>query len=390
MGFAQETVKAVANTGVALTNRVTTLAPRVVEGAEHSLGHNAAVAVSSALPNTFAEVVGFGLTAAINASFSQASYNKHRRHIIKFYSDEFSAKLGKSSKELNKKDLDALARGDEAQGVEANRTVAQEIAKAKRKRNLGIGLAVIATLGTFMLLHPVMTALSVETAFQALAAGAGVGKILAEAVVGVAIFHLIKDPLHWVADKIFGAEPETAHDRIVSIQKDHALGKEITKERILSVFIAVDPELDKSIEASYGRRFDLMPTADQRYLVKEAERVIPLDTIAAALNAGKMNPTELAFTVDGQVSGFIPELKQPEQPGFFARIKQKLFGGGKKTEYTSIVPRQEHSAPLAPAEEVPQPSHVDRLGYRKANVDMGHVERIEQARAAENPLLAQR
>jgi len=393
MKLFQDSVSTVAQAGSAAINAVRSVAPRAVEGVEHSVAHHAAtaasssipaVALSSAMPVTWAQIGGFSLTAAINASFSQHHYNKTRKQILKTYADEFSTKLGKSPDKLGKADLDLIAKGDDLQGLEGNRTVTQAIDKAKRQRNLGIGLAIVATLGTFSLL----TAIMASTAIASVFAGAAVAKIAAEAIVGVSIYHAIKDPLHWIGDKIFGVEKKTAHDRIVSMKKDHEMGREITKERILSVFIAVDPELEKQITKQYGRPYDDLSTAAQRSLVKHAESIVPLETIALAINGGKMNPTELAFTADGQMSGFIPEMKQPEKPNLFARIKSKVFGG-KKNE---PVKPQEMQAPTQAIETAIEESvsrHVERLGYRKPKVDMGHAERIEQSRV-ETSLLAQR
>ena len=69
-------------------------------------------------------LMGIGLTTALSAGITQVHYRRERDEIRELYREELAEKLGKRPKDVTDKDLDILAKGDSARGIEPNRTLA--------------------------------------------------------------------------------------------------------------------------------------------------------------------------------------------------------------------------------------------------------------------------
>ncbi len=359
---------------------------------EHAAGHGSAEvsghgigkwlsekigAMLTAGKDHIATIAGIGLMAGVNAALTQGEYNKKRRELIEIYKDELSTTLGKEAGKLKHKEVRKLAEGDAEKGIEGNRTLAGALDKLRRQRNLSIALAVIATVASMSLLTPLL---------PALAPGVGLMMHAGYGLIGLLTYNAIKMPLHWVGDKIFGVEKETAHDRITALQKERDAGKFITREQVFSVFASATPELSEMIGRKYGSEYDELSVAKRQHIAADIGRMIKIDQITDAINHGKMDATELAFTVEGQASGFDPnQISMPIKKGFFTRIKDAILGRTQEEKVPAVtLPAMPHYAD-APS----QPSFVKKLGMTKAATNLGHVERLEQSRA-EASLLQQR
>lgn len=329
-------------------------------------------------------VIGLGMMSAINASLAYAEYNSERREILDTYRDELSAKLGKDRRKLRYKDIDRVAEGSMEQGVESNHTLNQALQKARSYRNLNVGLSIFASLGSFAL---------ISIAFPPAAPGAaiiahGAAEVITQAAIGLITYLSIKAPLKWIGEKVLGLDRETTHDRIVSLERDRARGRFITREQVLSVFVSANEELDTMIRKTHGKQFDKLKLAEQQQIAAEFGKLIGLDQLTDAINHRQMKASELAFTVEGQVSGFVRAEDEPQAKGWFGALKEKLFGASP--------PPREYAAPQTPfsmpqyADDPPSRSFVERLARKPAEAGVSHVERLEQSRAGEPSLLQQR
>ena len=82
----------------------------------------------------------------------------------------------------------------------------------------------------------------------------------------------------------------------------------------MSVFAAANPELGRYIVAEYGKHFDDLTLADKQQATNILGRFMPIDRLVLDINSGKVNVSELAFAVEGQISGVNHDTFIPEKP----------------------------------------------------------------------------
>lgn len=355
-----------------LVQRATNTGTHVIahEGLGHQIGGMGGIAAAfSSYP---AALLTLGTTAAVSTVLMQMEYNQERKAIRRLYENELSAKLGKSRGALRHKDLDALARGD-GENLHSNRTIAEALKSARKKRNFGVGIAVIASLGSLTLMGIAFgpAGLAGHGIAHAVVEGLSWGAWIAQGAIGFFTYQAIKAPLRWISNTFFGLEKETAHDHIIAIHRDRAKGRFITREQVFSVFACANEELGAMIKAQYGKEYDKLPLAVKQVVAISIGRMIALDKITDAINQGRMNPTELAFTAQGEASGFDPSLERHSK-GLIGRIRDRLLNHKPGT-----AAHQAMETPVMPvySNEAPQVSFVERLN---------------QSRAAEASLLQQR
>ena len=374
------------------------VAHSVAEPVKHVAGHESAHVVSKGLTEgvrgaftglgpSAGTIIGLGLTSGVVAAITQGEYNAKRREIIAVYKDELSAKLGKPHQKIKHKDVKEFAEGNVEKGLEGNRTIAQALSKARKERNIGIATSVLASMvsyGVLSLAFPGFVGATAAAVGVELAAH-GIGHMIAQGVAGFLMYTAVRKPLNWVGQKMFKVGKATAHERIAEMQKDRDAGKTITRDRVFDIFVCVDHELDHMVKKAHGRHFHRLPTEKQEEIMDSIGKMIRLNEITAAINNRQMDPTELAFAVDGQESGYKPGLhmEQPQRTGVLATIKRLLFGKDKQAapESSPVI--------VAAAVQASEPTPLTERQERKPAADMSHVERLERQRA-ENSLLLQR
>ena len=240
---------------------------------------------------TLPVITTLGLTAAVSAGLTQMDYRYKRNAIKQLYKEELAIKLKKPVNELTDQDLEMLARGDSLRGIGGNRVIAEEIDHSKKERNFGIFLSFVASLASLAAVAYFPIPMP-----ESLLAGAApfIEKAVAFVVHGiqaVIAYHLAKTPLHWVADKLFGLDKETTHDRIESLSRDREAGKIISPEQVLSVFASAYPQLDRFIAAEYGQNFDKLPLAVKQQAVVEIGKlsIASLSQVTSPYNARRID-----------------------------------------------------------------------------------------------------
>jgi len=208
------------------------------------------------------------------------------------------------------------------------------------------------------------------------------------AVIGMLAYKAIEEPVHWIADKMFGLDDKTVNDTIIGIERDREAGKAISREQVLSAFVAANPELDKLIVANYGKHFDDLDLATKQRATNDINQMIPLDRLTQDINAGRVHATELAFAVHGQASGVYHADGDREEHRH--GIKKFLHNVGEKINHSKLGNEAEHIAAshLAPdqfvtsaaMEQAPQKGFVERLKLAKKSRDGSYAEHIEQSR----------
>lgn len=279
--------------------------------------------IAGAIGGSIVGLVGLGLAAAVSASFTQMDYIHKKNNLTDFYRGDLAAKLGKEPGKVTVQDLEAEA--------ENNRTLKEELNRARRQRNFGVPLAAVATLASFAL---VMVALPALVAAAGLPALAGIGGFLVKAVVSVAGYYAVKTPLQSWGDKKFGLSDETPNDRIAELHRAHGRGEAVTPQQVLGVFAKANASIDALVVERTGKPYDQLNAPEQQQAVQALSDTLPLGEIAQGLNTGRIRATQLAFAAEGEfpatpptgqaMDGDGPAIAQEAGTHFRGRLEAKV------------------------------------------------------------------
>jgi hypothetical protein len=358
------------------------------------IANQAGSLIAGLSPGTIAGLTTIGLSAAVSAGLTQMDYIHKRDNLKDLYKEELASKLRKTVDKVTTDDLDTLAK--------ENNTIAAQLQKTRKQRNFGVGLSFMASMAALsvmaFLVTPLLPVLGLATVSAATGAivmpavgtGAWFGAMGVGALSTLLTYNAVKAPLHAIADKIFGLEYKTTHDHITAVKLDREAGKVISREQVLSVFAAANRQVDGFIAAEYGNRFDKLSLEEKQRATQNLSKLIPLDKLTNDINSGKVNVTELAFAVEGQISGVGNgrDALAPKQSGLFssmwAGIKNTV---GIKSSPANVgagasVQASASSAVLVDAgNERPARGFVERLGRSKREQTLSHVDQLERARA---------
>jgi hypothetical protein len=331
----------------------------------------------------FATLATLGMGASISAALTQMEFRHKKKKIIKLFGEELSAKFDKPVDALSDRDLTDIALGNTKKGIEKNGTIAEELKKSTRQRNWGVVFSVAATLAS---LAVVLSIVQLPTSIEHIP----FADFVIKGAAGLLTYNAVKQPLHWLGEKLFNLDEDTTHDRILSMQHDREAGRQITREQILSVYASANRQLDRAVMREYGDHYDELTIEDKQKAAVELGKLIPLDNLADAVNTGKINVTELAFTVEGQMSGVEIKPGSDEMPRQKASIIDALLskirsamGRGEEPAVIEVVevpgagPAGE-SATVAVAYSNPPSNFVERMGLAPVEPALGHVKQLEQ------------
>jgi hypothetical protein len=374
-------------------------------------------------------MVVMGVLGVISAVVAQMDYRHGIRKMRELYKYEIAHQLDKPAKEVTDEDLYTLAEGNKEKGIEPNNVLAKEISQKRTDRIISIALSAGASMATFGMMAMVGS-LAVATLPVAapiagalglsVAAVAPVVGLIAETLIGIGLYNLIKEPMHWAARKAFKLDENTTHDRIERLNNTLALGKSVSQEQVLDVFISADKNLDNYITQQYGKTYDRMNSVEKKVVAADLAQQVPLADLTERINKGQYDVGELAFAAEGKSSGFkIPSQmddsvqKQSllgaiwsELKLAYADIKSALGFKNKPVQAQQAGDVQQNAAnvreqassqsqaqaaePWHPAQEQSgKKSFQERYaaGSGRGN-SLGNVERLEKARA-ENPSMGQ-
>jgi hypothetical protein len=252
---------------------------------------------------------GSATAAAAGVIVSQMEYNGKKADIAELYKKELAAQLGKSEQAITSGDLETVA--------QKNRTLAEELVKAKKQRNLNIGVISVATLVSVGLATAIITGLGIGVT-------AGFWPFMAAAAITTLAYMVIKEPLKKIGEKIVGIGQKTTGERIEEIQKEHENGKVISRERVFSVFVQANPQLDQFIQEHYGKKYNKLKVAQKLEITEAIGSQLGVAKITDDINKGRIQATELAFAVDGVQSGVAESIGDEPKKGVMGTIKKEL------------------------------------------------------------------
>lgn len=306
----------------------------------------------------------------------------HRKDNIKeMYKEELAARLKKPVNKVTRDDLEILAK--------ENKVLGEEMAQIKKQRTFGIGISFVASLAAAALvtfaLPAVVGIITTGTVAGCMAAGTaalssmGHGALIVKGLTAIVGYNAVKAPLHHAADAKFNLDYATTHDHIMALKKERMQGRAITAEQVMGVYVASNHELGQMIQREFGAPYDKLPQEKKQKVVAELSKFIPLEKMTQDINAGIINSTELAFAVDGQISGV-----QFGRPTEQKNAVEKFIDGCKKA-FSPFKQQDVSGADIAAAakahEHKRHEEHANGQGQGKGRdprqAKMTHVERLE-------------
>ncbi len=252
-----------------------------------------------------------GLATATYLHSDRANYLKTR--VKNAYKLEIAATLGIDPKAVTLEDMLRVAEGDKEAGVTANPVLQEQLQRIDKHKFLSditsataIGIAMVSFLailgggfehileGWKGLLEPLASNLPVSN--QA---------VFAAGTLASGISFASDYAIHKAGMGIMGLNERTTYDMVQNLKRLRRVGKTITPEQVLEVFVSRDPALAKAIqdtfEAPYGaltqeQRISVLAVYDKKHLITN---------MVAKINAGRLSPNELSFVAAGQHSGVV-------------------------------------------------------------------------------------
>lgn len=347
-----------------------------------------------------AGLAGVAIMVGLSVGLSQVDHIHRRRRLRDTYRKEIAAGMGKSEAQVSDADLDAVAYGDPQRGVVGNGAIRQAVEHSDLHRRVGTGLSIVSSLVAFAI---------TATLFAAggpLAIGGAAQFALHMAVSGVCYF-AVKMPVHWIGGKMLGLDEPTADDKIHGIQRDLEKGRAISQEQVFEAYLSGNQSLDAVVRAEFGRSFKKMDAESKIAVLQTIGRDWQVDQVTAAINAGRMRPTEIAFASQGERSGVplgegvnaksrwasrLEGLRHRfgfglgSMAGMSADLVTSARNGG-KLPATAAAPANCQTRELTNhaleaqadtmAEEARRASFVDRLGNRRHDPALTHVQRLQ-------------
>ena len=192
----------------------------------------------------------------------------------------------------------------------------------------------------------------------------------AKAAMAMVLYPLAKKPLQKVTDKLFKLDHHTSEEQIEEIYKAQRKGRVVSEEQVFAVFVSANPELGNYIKQHFGNGFEELSAADKESLTKVIGEKLDVPKITDDINHNRVKATELAFVVEGKMSGVLPKEGDSPKQSVLMTIKQKLHGTGHREEDHSPVKH----------------GFIERV-VRVPREHMSHVQRLEESRAAEQALI---
>lgn len=327
-----------------------TLAGRAAEAAGNTAAktavHAAADGASGALAG-FGASNPFGFAGVVVASIAsilvnQTHYNSKLKALREMYKDEAAMQLGKSPSQIKDKDIELLANGDPKRGLGGNKVIAEELQTLKKRRNVGMLVTVSSIILTVAAISAVFAAGGAAVSIgAALNSGDYIG-IAGRMVLGFITHRALENPIKKGAKKLFGMDTPTTHERIAELSKQHKKGRNISREQVLSVFVSANKDLSNFVIDNYGMHYDKLSVQQKNMVVDALEQHIPLANLTKNLNSGSVKLTELAFAVEGKISGVAPKTVK-HNPTLATKARNALMGVGTRLHLV----KQQHNAVAA-------------------------------------------
>lgn len=269
---------------------------QVAQGSQHTIAEGVKGTFLGIAKESLPKLVGMGIIVGVSAGLSQVDHLHRRRRLLDTYRKEIAAQLGKDEAKLDSDDLDLVAYGDPKRGIAGNAAIRQAVEHSRKHRNVGVVLSVISSLAAFAITAALFAA------GGPLAIG-GWAEFGLQGAVSLAGYLAVKMPIYWIGGKMLGLDEPTVDDKIHAIQRDREQGKVISQEQVFEAYLAGNRDLDAAVRARFGRSFRKLDDNGKLAALQTMGAQIKIDEVTAAINAGLMRSSELAFLSQGERSG---------------------------------------------------------------------------------------
>lgn len=320
--------------------------------------------------------LALGLGLPLSVAFSAYMVAKEAEHKEATTRDEFQPEI---AAHVGKKRAEPLTAADQEAAAKKSGTLAEGLTQNALHRDVSTAISIGSTvlggltvaglkLGWFGGWHAFDSLKSVtEKAMDGILSHGmahGAAMLTAAAAAGliaVALYYAVKIPAHYIAEKMFGMERETAQDKIHEIVRTRARGKAVQPELVMEAALERYALLKNAVRLQFGRDFsNLRPPQREEVLNTLGER-LNVRAMAEAINNGA-RAQELAFALDGEASG-----------------ANMLFPAPSKEALNTVLtnPAQSFDAPAKSAaaepqaEEMPEQPHA-AFFVRKLASQRGH------------------
>lgn len=372
---------------MALLEEPETLRGHVADGAA-SMAAKTAVQATTIVDGASGALSGLGfsvfggvsvsIAATASILINQTHYQNKRAALRDMYKHEVAAQLGNSPDRIKDKDIDLIAKGDAKRGIVANKTIAEELQCLKKRRNVGMLVTALSILATVAIITNFFPAAAVAVGAGAFAEGImGYGSRM---LLGFAIHKVLENPIKKAGKKLFKLETPTTHDRIAELSKQHRKGKTISSEQTLAVFVSANKDLSKFVVDNYGMHYDKLSVQDKHVVVEAMEQHIPITSITKNLNSGTVKISELAFSVEGKISGVAPNTVK-NNISLVGKARHALMNVG--TRLHSVAHRQNTVAAVSSSQKNAAIRQQAVVEYNNPTPERSFVERYQNEKVAD-------
>lgn len=321
--------------------------------------------VGAATLPAWVPVLIVSVTAGLQALTTWRNERFQEGKLVDAYREEIGAALDKEPQEVGIADYRLVAEGSLHRGIRPNPVLKQALERNESKHLMQFLTTAFAGaltgLGLLMFSGGV-TALGQEVdsiqqnvyAFFGVESLAGAGAALTGTLFASGlVMGLLNRALDFTGERLFGMTRTTAHERIQDIRRSVERGQEVTPQQVLGVFVATEPVLDRAIEEHFGQPYQRLNALEQFQALQFYADYLPVDALAAEINAGHIRPTELAFAAAGQRSG-VARVAQPEREGEQpqqGRAVQKEAERQAEPQAEKQAPRDRQRLYIAPAND---------------------------------------
>lgn len=352
-----------------------------------------AAGAAAGMGGTMFGLVVMPLVVGVSAVLAQLEHQHYRDKLREEFKNEIAAKTGKAPEQVVDVDLDVVAA--------ANKGLARSLRNSAKDRNNMIILSVISSVVSMAAVKFLSGIGLPLDGLDDTIAGAAV-KVMA----GVGTYLAVKKPLHWLVDTVNGLDDPTVADKAATLSRAHHRGVTISQEKVFELYLDANPELGQSIKREYGKDYEKMNRRLRAVVLRDYGPMLDLEKTTADINAGRVNPTELAFAAYGDASGVQPREKAHEhfeddsKQHWAMRLVNFMGGrlttlqhqkradlrGEKMVEDVIVAPLLEPTTPKEALEERKEEqlhkSFAERVGRkRSADLPASHVERLAMQQA---------
>lgn len=236
--------------------------------------------------------------ASVSAYLNHLVHRHHEKTLLDRYRPQVATWFGKDKKAVTVEDLHTVSK--DVPGI------GEELERNRSMRNLRTVAVVTASTLAFAAVFVAASTLLAPLGAAAAAAGlfswAGLGFISASMAVSLTVLNVATKGIVNFGKKLFGYDKPNVEDHVDGLANLVKDDKPLTPEKVMGVFVAASPDMQKQIEEAFGSRYDTLSHENQVKAEQMFGNHLPLEKLSEAINKGDVSPRELMFVAHEQSS----------------------------------------------------------------------------------------